>query len=176
MWCHVCPVAWLKITKLCSSLSNFPAFLATLKVWLFFENRETKPYIKAVKQDVFSRFFKGTVTKWQLFKKVRLFWLKSEDKPNNRYISKTFSPNTVFLLKKCSFLDCFLGQRWLHWCVDDQNYDQNKSNWYGCLLHLKVDNTKAMFVPKVLAFFPLVYWFLSLTLTDKQGTIKDLLS
>ena len=41
VWFHVCPVAWLKITKLCPCLSNFPGFFAVFKVWLFFENGET---------------------------------------------------------------------------------------------------------------------------------------
>ena len=31
-WYHVCPVAWLRITKLCPCLSYFPGFIAILKV------------------------------------------------------------------------------------------------------------------------------------------------
>ena len=41
VWFHVCPVAWLKITKLCPCFSNFSGFFAVFKVWLFFENGET---------------------------------------------------------------------------------------------------------------------------------------
>ena len=40
-WYHVCPLAWLKMIKLCQCLSYFPGFLSILKVWLFFKNGRT---------------------------------------------------------------------------------------------------------------------------------------
>ena len=33
---HVCPVAWIKITKLCPCLPYFLGFLFIFKAWLFF--------------------------------------------------------------------------------------------------------------------------------------------
>ena len=55
-----------------------------------------KPYTKAVKQDifwsVFQKYNKGTIF---FFRKTLQFSLKSEDKPNSRYTSKTFSTKTM---------------------------------------------------------------------------------
>ena len=42
----------------------------------------------------------------------------------------------------------------------------NKSN--GCLLLLKVDNIQKSCLSLKSGFFPLAYWFVNLTLTDKQ--------
>ena len=48
-----------------------------------------KPYTKVVKQHVSVNFSKVQQLSIN-FQKCRLFRLKSEDKPNSRYISKTF--------------------------------------------------------------------------------------
>ena len=56
----------------------------------------------------------------------------------------------------------------IHWCVDDQNNNRNKSNWYGCLFLSKKITYKHHHV------CPKVYWFVNLTFTDKDGT-KNLL-
>ena len=42
VWCHVCPVAWLKRTKLCPCLSYFPGFFGHFESLVFvFENGGT---------------------------------------------------------------------------------------------------------------------------------------
>ena len=81
-----------------------------------------------------------------------------------------FIKKLCFSGKTVAFWTVFRGQRWPHWCVDDQNYDQNKSNWHACLLLSKVDNIQNPCLFQKLGFFPLVYWFVNLTLTDKHGT------
>ena len=58
----ICPVAWLKMKIKIISVSNFPGFLGILKVGLFLKMGE-KPYVKAIQEDVFSQFFKGTAIK-----------------------------------------------------------------------------------------------------------------
>ena len=103
---HVCPVAWLKIARLCPYLSYFPGFLVILKV-CFFRKWGDKPYTKAVKQHVFSQFFKTVAKVTIFFKKAQLFWLKGKDKPNSRYVSKTFSTELFFV----ELLDCFRGTK-----------------------------------------------------------------
>ena len=42
--------------KLCQGFPIFPAFLAILKIWLFFQNGGDKLYTKAVKHDILSIF------------------------------------------------------------------------------------------------------------------------
>ena len=57
---------------------------------------------------------------------------------------RLFQQKIVLLLKNCGFLDCFLGTNVTTLiCRDDQNYGQNKSNLYGCLLLTKVDNMQS---------------------------------
>ena len=51
-----------------------------------------------------------------------------------------FNEKLCFCGKDCGFLDCFLGQKCLYWCVGDQNYIKNKSNQNVYLLLSKVDN------------------------------------
>ena len=56
-------MAWLKITELCPYLLNFPSFFGHFESLAFFQNGgggRDKPYTKAVKQDIFSQFFKST--------------------------------------------------------------------------------------------------------------------
>ena len=79
-----------------------------------------KPYTKAVKQDIFSQFFKSN----NFFIKARLFPLKSEDKPNSKYISKTFSTKTVSG-EKSWLLDCFLRTK-----VTTVICEPNRQTWY----------------------------------------------
>ena len=53
------------------------------------------------------------------------------------------------LRKKLWLLGVFPGDKGCYIDVwDDQNYDQNKSNLYGCLLLSKVDNIQKLFVPE----------------------------
>ena len=58
----------------------------------------------------------------------------------------------------------FWGQRWVPWCLDDQNNNQNKSNCCECLLPSKVENIEKSCLSLKSVFFELVYWF------DKHDT------
>ena len=48
--------------------------------------------------------------------------------------------------------------------MDDQNYDQEKSNRYGCLPLSKVGNIQNPCLSLKSGFFRLVYWFVNLNL------------
>ena len=87
-----------KNNKIMPKFALFPGFfghfesLASFRKWggqALHQNSQTR---------CFSRFFKGTEIKWQFFQEVSLFRLKSEDKLNRRYISKTFSTKTMLWL------------------------------------------------------------------------------
>ena len=141
VWYYVCPAALLKVTKLYPCLSYFPGFFGHFES-LAFSEMVDKPYTKAVKQDTFSKFFQS-ITEVTIFsKKAQLFWLKCEDKPNNRYIEDFSTKYYVFVEKIVVFQTDSWGQRWLQWWVDDQNYDYNKWNWYGCLLFSEERNVQ----------------------------------
>ena len=57
---QVCPVAWLKKSKLCPCLPFFPGFCGHFEILVFLSKMEDKPFTKAVKRNVFRHFFKGT--------------------------------------------------------------------------------------------------------------------
>ena len=108
----ICPVGWLKITKLCRCLSYFLFcfFLAILKVRRFRKWRD-KPYTKAAEPEVFSQFFKGTTIKKQFFKKARLFWPKSEDKPDADRYGRLFQQKAMFCGEKLWLLGLLSGDK-----------------------------------------------------------------
>ena len=111
VWYHVCPLAWLKMIKLCSCLSYFSGFFGHFESLAFFENR----VYQSSQTWYFSQFLKHTTIKWQFFKKAQLFLLKNEDKPNSRYLSKVFQQKSSSLWKNCGFLDSFLGTKVTAW-------------------------------------------------------------
>ena len=73
-----CPLAWLKITKLCPCLSYSSGYLENLAL---FSKTGDKPYTKAVKQDILIKSFKGITGTYQ----------------------RIFQQNIKFLWKKCGF-------------------------------------------------------------------------
>ena len=110
MWFHVCPVAWLKMTNYVHVCPTFPAFLPFLRFGFSFEmGRQTLH--QSSQAGCFSQFLKGTTIKQQFFETVRLFCLQSEDKPNNRYISKTFLTKSKVFVKKLWLFGLFSGDK-----------------------------------------------------------------
>ena len=95
-----------KLTKLCPCLSYFPQFFGHFESLAFFQKWGDKPHTKAVKQDVCSQLLKVEQLS-PFFKKAQLFWEKSEDKPNIRWMSKIFQWKTVFLWKALCFFGLF---------------------------------------------------------------------
>ena len=94
-------MAWLKLAKLCPCLSYFPDYFGQFECLALFRKLGEQAYTKAVKQDIFSQFFKTNSNNFS--RKARLFCgLKREDKPNSRYISRTF-------VKKLWLLDSYVG-------------------------------------------------------------------
>ena len=85
----------------------FQVFLVILKIWLFFSKMADKHHTKAIQQYVFSQCFKGTTIKLQFFLKSAAI----EDKPNCRYISKTFSTKDYVLWKKLWLFGLFSGDK-----------------------------------------------------------------
>ena len=60
----------------------------------------------------FSQFLKGTTINNNFSKKCGYFdWLQSEDKPNNRYISKTFLTKSYDFVKKLWLFGLFSGDK-----------------------------------------------------------------
>ena len=69
-----------------------------------------KPYTKAVKQDILVKFSKVQQSSNNFSKKRWLYQLKSEDKANSTYISKSFSTKSyAFVDEIVAFMGCFLG-------------------------------------------------------------------
>ena len=126
-----------KNNKIVPMLVLFSWLFGHFENLVFFEN-VGKPHTKAVKHD-FSQFFKGTTIKYQFFHKSATILTKSEDKPNSRYISKTF------INKKLCFVGKIVVFVLFSWdkgdCVDvwmiKISIETNRS---GCLLLSKVDN------------------------------------
>ena len=65
---------------------------------------------KAVKQEILVNFSKVQQKVTIFFQKSRLFWLKSEDKPNSRHW-RPFQQKLCFYGKNRGFLDSFLGTK-----------------------------------------------------------------
>ena len=99
MWCYVCPLTWLKMIKLCPCLSHFSSFSGHFES-LAFSKMGGQTLYQSSQTWYFSQFLKDTTIKWQFFKRVRLFWPKTEDKPNSRYLSKVFSTKNWFIVEK----------------------------------------------------------------------------
>ena len=83
-----------------------------------------------------------------------------------------FQQKTVSVWKNCGFLDCLLGTKvitLIMWMIKITT-KANQIDIDGFAFS-KVDNehTKTMFVSKV-RVYPLIYWFVNFTLTDKHGT------
>ena len=103
---YVCPVAWLKTTKLCTCLSYFLGFFDNFESLAFLENGKTCVTPKQSNKMLLS-IFQRYNDKATIEKKFAIL-TKSLDKPNSRYMWKTFS---TFCEKICGFLDCFLGTK-----------------------------------------------------------------
>ena len=91
------------IPCLSSGLAKNNNLLVILKVWLFSKmgggGGGGRPYTKAVKQDILANFSK-VQQRNNIFLKSSAILTKSKDKPNSRYILKTFSTKSVFCAEK----------------------------------------------------------------------------
>ena len=98
-----------KNNKLMSIFVLFSRLFGHFESLAFFSKMGNKPYTKPVKHDVLVNFSK--IKQVAIFQKARVFWLNSRDKLIADANRRLFNKETMFLFKKCDFLDCFLGTK-----------------------------------------------------------------
>ena len=154
---HDCPLAWIKITELCPCLSYFPGFMAILKFGFSFENWWDKLYTKSVRRNALVNFAKLQILSNNFSKKCGYFDEKARTNLEANTYARLFQQkkNNGFVENNVSFWTVLWGQTLLHWYVNDQNYDQVKSNWYGCLLLSEVNNVQKPCLSQKSGFFQL---------------------
>ena len=122
VWYHVCPLAWLKMTKLCPCLSYFHGSFGHFESLAFFRTWGDKPYTTAVKHNILVKFWKKWCNKVTIFQKSpAILTKKMRTKLTVDNYRSFFNKKLLRCGKIVGFWTVFWGQRWQHWYVDDQN-------------------------------------------------------
>ena len=161
------------MTKLCPSLTCSPGFFGHFESLAFFENggRGTNLTPKQSNRMLLVNFSKVQHLSNNHFKNCGYFYRKMRTTPTIGTIIEDFSTKNKIFVENLWLLNYFLGTKvtTLAYGRSTLRLEQIKLIWMFFLLS-KVDNIQKPCLSLKSGLFPLVYWFVNLTLTDKHGT------
>ena len=92
-----------------------------------------------------------------------------KDEPNSRYLSKVFSAKILFIVEKLWLFGLFSGDKGdINMWMIKITIKANQIDM-DVLFISEVDNVQKLCLSLKVRLFPLFYWFVNFTLTDKHG-------